>query len=458
MSTHMGKLRRLSSNVDLTEGSIARGLVAFALPLFLGQLLQQLYNMTDAWVVGNFASNDAFAAVSLSGNLTFLIVGFFNGIAIGGGVVISRYFGARDDLGIERSIHANFLFGLIASVLSTIIGLILSPILLRWMNTPESVMGDALTYFRIYFGGVSTVIMYNICMAIMRAVGDSLHPLYYLMISSASNVVLDLLFVAVFKWGVAGAASATVIAQGLSVVLCIWRMSRAQDSTRLSFKKLRPYGDIMRQVIQQGLPTGVQNCVISIGNMVIQANINSFGAYAISGHGAYAKLEGLVFLPIMSVAMALPTFVSQNLGAGKWERARRGSIMGIVAGCVTAELIGVFMYIFVPQGITAFVGASDAVEFGTIHARTVSFFFFLLAYAHCVSGVLRGCGKAIVPMITMLVCWCGIRILYVTLALKVAPQFQTISWAYPLTWGLSVIALTVFMVRVDWRKMAGELK
>ena len=197
MSTHMGKLRRLSSNVDLTEGSIARGLIAFALPLFLGQLLQQLYNMTDAWVVGNFASNDAFAAVSLSGNLTFLIVGFFNGIAIGGGVVISRYFGARDDLGIERSIHANFLFGLIASVLSTIIGLILSPILLRWMNTPESVMGDALTYFRIYFGGVSTVIMYNICMAIMRAVGDSLHPLYYLMISSASNVVLDLLFVAV---------------------------------------------------------------------------------------------------------------------------------------------------------------------------------------------------------------------------------------------------------------------
>ena len=184
MSTHMGKLRRLSSNVDLTEGSIARGLIAFALPLFLGQLLQQLYNMTDAWVVGNFASNDAFAAVSLSGNLTFLIVGFFNGIAIGGGVVISRYFGARDDLGIERSIHANFLFGLIASVLSTIIGLILSPILLRWMNTPESVMGDALTYFRIYFGGVSTVIMYNICMAIMRAVGDSLHPLYYLMISA----------------------------------------------------------------------------------------------------------------------------------------------------------------------------------------------------------------------------------------------------------------------------------
>ena len=441
---------------DLTQGSIVRGLIAFALPIFWGQLLQQLYNMTDAWVVGNFATNEAFAAVSLSGNVTFLIVGFFNGIAIGGGVVISRYFGARDSEGLENAVHANFLFGLIASVISTVAGLLLTPQLLRWMNTPADVMGDALTYFTIYFAGVSTVVMYNICMAIMRAVGDSMHPLYYLILSSAVNVVLDLVFVAGFKWGVMGAAVATVLAQGLSVALCIVRMCRAQDATRLHVSKLRLHPEIMQRVIQQGLPTGVQNCVVSIGNMVIQANINSIGSYAISGHGAHAKLEGLVFLPIMSISMALPTFVSQNLGAGNAERARRGSVIGVAAGCVLAELIGVVMMLLAPQGIGIFLDAPEAIRIGAIHTRTVALFFCALAFSHCASGVLRGCGKAFVPMIAMLVCWCGIRIVYVTLALIVRPEYSTIAWAYPITWTLSTILFVIYIKRIDWQQLATE--
>ncbi len=457
MASHSGK-SHISHSVDLTEGSIVRGLIAFAVPMFLGQLLQQFYNMTDAWVVGNFASNDAFAAVSLSGNLVFLIIGLFNGIAVGGGVVISRFYGARDNEGIERSIHTNFIFGIIASVISTAVGLIITPHLLKWMNTPDSVMPDAMAYFSIYFGGVSTAIMYNTCMAIMRAVGDSLHPLYYLIVSSLSNVVLDLLFVAVFHWSAAGAALATVIAQALSVVLCLWRMCHASDATRLHLSKLRLRGNggIMREIIRQGLPTGIQNCVISIGNMVIQANINTFGAYAISGHGAYAKLEGFAFLPITNVAMALPTFVSQNLGAGKWERARRGSIIGIAAGCIAAELLGVIMFLLAPQGMRIFTSSAEAIEYGVIHMRITAFFFCLLAYAHCVAGVMRGCGKSIIPMTTMLICWCGIRIIYVTVALRVVYAYRTIAWAYPLTWGLSVIAFTVCLIRLDWRQLAQQ--
>ena len=298
---------------SLTEGSIVRGLLGFAVPLFLGQLLQQLYNMADAWVVGNFAENEAFAAVSMASHISFLIIGFFNGIAIGGGVVISRYFGAKNEKETERAIHTNFLFGIGASVLSTMVGVLLVPRLLVWMHTPESVMPHALVYFRIYFGGVSTIIMYNICMAIMRALGDSLHPLYYLIVSSCMNVALDLLFVAGFHWGVGGAAVATVLSQGLSAVLCIGRMCKIKDYTGLDFRKLKIYRDVLSQVIHQGLPSGLQNSVISIGNLVVQANINSFGAYAISGHGAYSKIEGLVFLPIMSMSMALPTFISQNL-------------------------------------------------------------------------------------------------------------------------------------------------
>ena len=227
---------RAAQNPSLTQGPIARCILSFALPLFFGQLLQQLYNLADAWVLGNFATNEAFAAVSSGGSLTFLIIGFFSGTAVGGGVVISRYYGAGDEENVVRAIHTNFLFGIIASVLSTAAGLLLVPRLLVLMNTPELVLPHSLTYFRIYFGGVFTVILYNICMAIMQSLGDSLHPLYYLMVSSMLNMALDLLFVAVFQWGVAGAAAATVLTQGFSFLLCLWRLCRLKDLTRLDFR------------------------------------------------------------------------------------------------------------------------------------------------------------------------------------------------------------------------------
>lgn len=437
---------------SLTEGSIVRGLLGFAVPLFLGQLLQQLYNMADAWVVGNFAENEAFAAVSMASHISFLIIGFFNGIAIGGGVVISRYFGAKNERETERAIHTNFLFGIGASVLSTIVGVLLVPRLLVWMHTPESVMPHALVYFRIYFGGVSTIIMYNICMAIMRALGDSLHPLYYLIVSSCMNVALDLLFVAGFHWGVGGAAVATVLSQGLSAVLCIVRMCKIKDYTGLDFRKLKIYRDVLSQVIHQGLPSGLQNSVISIGNLVVQANINSFGAYAISGHGAYSKIEGLVFLPIMSMSMALPTFISQNLGAGEYRRAKKGAFFGIMSGMVMAELVGLVLYAGCGQALRLFVDTPEAIRFGTIHGHTVALFFFLLAFSHCAAGVMRGCGKAMIPMAVMLASWCGIRIVYVTAALTVVNEFQMISWAYPLTWTISSGAFLYYIKKIDWTR------
>ncbi len=441
---------RAKNEVTLMEGSIAKGMFSFAIPMFLGQLLQQLYNLADAWVVGNFADNDAFAAVSSAGSLTFLIVGFFNGIGIGGGVVISRYFGAGNKEYVERSVHTNVLFGLIASVLSTIVGLLFVPQLLVWMKTPPSVLPESLTYFKIYFAGVATVILYNICMSIMRALGDSMHPLYYLIFSSILNVVLDLLFVAVFHWGVGGAAIATVIAQGLSTLLCIFRMCKSTGYMHLDFRKLKWHKGIMGEVIRQGLPTGIQNSVISIGNMVVQTNINLFGSYAMSGYGAYAKIEGFVFLPITSMSMTLPTFISQNLGARKYERAKKGALFGILSGVVMAELFGLLFFAGAPYALRLFVDTPEAVAFGEIQAKTVSLFFFLLAFSHCAAGVLRGCGKSIVPMITMLLFWCGVRVTYVTQAVKLIPEFQTISFAYPLTWSLSSIVFFVFLLKSDW--------
>ncbi len=434
----------------LLRGSVARCILSFALPLFLGQLLQQLYNLADAWVLGNFSTNEAFAAVSSGGNLTFLIIGFFNGIAVGGGVVISRYYGAGDEENVVRAIHTDFLFGIIASALSTVAGLLLVPRLLVLMNTPEEVLPYSLLYFRIYFGGVFTVILYNICMAIMQSLGDSLHPLYYLMVSSVLNMALDLLFVAVFRWGVAGAAAATVLTQGFSFLLCLWRMCRVKDYTRLDFGKLRFYPGILSQVLRQGLPTGVQNAVISVGNIVVQSNINAFGQYAMSGHGAYAKIEGLVFLPITSLSMALPTFVSQNLGARQYERAKKGAAFGLVTGMAVAELIGVAFLFAAPPALRFFVDEPESIQFGAIHARVVAPFFFLLAFSHCAAGVLRGCGKSFVPMATMLAFWCCVRVVYVTLAVRAFPVFRTISWAYPLTWSLSSIVFLLFLLKSDW--------
>ena len=452
MSTHA------NNSLELTRGSIAKGMLSFAWPVFLGQLLQQFYNMADAWVIGNFASNDAFAAVSSGGNLTFLIIGFFGGIATGGGVVISRYFGAKDERNIREAIQTNFLFGLIASVTATVAGLLIVPRMLEWMSTPVSVLPYSLLYFRIYFGGVCTVVMYNICMSIMRALGDSIHPLYYLMLSSLINVVLDLVFVAGFHWDVAGTAAATVIAQGISVGLCIRQMMRSQDPlSRLNLRELRWNGSMMAQVIRQGLPTGVQNAVISLGNVVIQSNINTFEAYAMSGQGAYSKLEGFAFLPITSMSMTLPTFVSQNLGAGKPDRAKKGAVFGTVSGMIAAGLTGVAIYIFAPQLLGFFVDEPRAIEFGIISARIVTKFYAMLALAHCSAGILRGCGKSTVPMVVMLTFWCVVRSVYVTQILKYIHEFRMISWAYPLTWTLSCIVFVIYLLRLDWNKTGDKL-
>lgn len=441
---------RNNSGRDLTEGPIGRGLLAFAIPLFLGQLLQQLYNVADAWVVGNFADNNAFAAVSSTGSMTFLVIGFFNGVATGGGVVISKYFGAKNYDAVEKSVHTNLLFGIIASVLATAVGMLLAPWLLTIMKTPAEVMPESLTYLRIYFGGVSTIIMYNIGMAIMRALGDSIHPLYYLVLSSIVNVLLDLLFVAVLGYGVAGAGVATVIAQGISAVMCIVKMCRTDGVGRLKLRALRYYPEYMGEVIVQGLPNGVQNSVISIGNMVVQTNINSFGSYAMSGVGAYSKIEGFAFLPITSMSISLPTFIGQNLGAKKYDRAKKGAAFGIASGVVLAEIIGVIVYLFSPQLLRFFVNVDEAVAIGERHARIICLFFFLLAFSHCAAGVLRGCGKSIVPMITMLAFWCGVRIIYVTTTLHFIPNFSVISWAYPLTWTLSSIVFLTFLLKSDW--------
>lgn len=438
------------SNTRMTEGPIWKRIIMFALPLFLGNLFQQLYNTADSLIVGNFLGSDALAAVSSSGSLIFLMVGFFNGIAMGAGVVVARYYGARQIGHVQRAIHTDIAFGLSAGTALTVIGLLLAPKLLVWMGTPADVMPNSILYFRIYFCGSLAFVMYNVLVGILQSVGDSRHPLYYLIISSLINIALDLLFVGVFRFGVGSAALATIISQFVSAALCLRRLLHSPEEYRVSIRKIRFDMSMLQQIIKNGLPSGIQNSIISLANVVVQSNINSFGKMAMAGCGAYSKIEGFGFLPVTCFSMALTTFVSQNLGAKQYDRAKRGARFGILCSITLAEIIGVCIYVFSPWLIAAFNNDPEVIAFGVQQARTITLFYFLLSFSHCMAGIFRGAGKATVPMFTMMVCWCFIRVTYITVAVKIVPVIRTVFWAYPLTWSLSSIVFLIYFLKADW--------
>ena len=436
----------------LTEGSILGKLFGFAVPLFLGNLFQQLYNTCDSLIVGNFAGSEALAAVSSSGSLIFLLVGLFNGIAMGAGVVIARYFGAREGEHLRRAIHATVFFGIVAGAALTVLGILLTPLLLRWMGTPETVLPQSIIYFRVYFAGALAVVLYNVAVGVLQAVGDSRHPLYYLMISSGVNVVLDLLFVAVLGYGVGAAALATTIAQSLSAILAFRRLTRPGTEYQVCWRQVRPDGPMLKQILAIGLPSGVQNSIISLANVIVQSNINQFGPHAMAGCGVYFKIEGFGFLPITCFAMALSTFVSQNLGAGKPDRVRKGSIYGTLCSVGIAELVGVAVCVAAPWLMAAFNREADVIAYGVQQAHIETLFWCLLGLSHCSAGILRGAGKAKVSMVIMLLCWCLIRITYITIAVSILHDIRVVFWAYPITWGLSGILFTLYF-KSQWKNL-----
>ena len=435
---------------SLTEGPIWKGILLFAMPILLGNIFQQFYNTFDSWCVGNFIGENALAAVSSSGSLIFMLVGFFNGVAMGAGVIIARYYGARDYAAMRRAIHTDVAFGLAAGVALSIIGVVFSPTILRWMGTPEEVMPQSVSYFRFYFCGAVFTVMYNIFVGILHALGDSRHPLIYLMISTVVNIVLDLLFVAVLHMGVGAAALATTISQGISAVLCCIRLMKLEKDYRLVPGEIRFHMESLRNIIRFGLPSGVQNSVIALANLVVQSNINAFGREAMAGCGAYSKLEGFAFLPVTCFTMALSTFVGQNLGAGRYDRVKKGAAFGICCCMLLAELVGLVFYFFAPGLIGFFNDGPVVVDFGSRHMRTICLFYCLLAFSHCMAAILRGAGKATVPMVTMLVCWCLIRVTYITVAVRIVNELTTVSLAYPITWVCSSIVFLTYFLKVDW--------
>ncbi|MBR0152811.1 MAG: MATE family efflux transporter [Lachnospiraceae bacterium] len=436
--------------VRLTEGDPKKVILTFALPIFLSQLFQQLYNTADAWIVGHFLGDDAFAAVSSSGNLIYLFISFFVGASMGAGVVISRYFGANDLEKVSRAVHTNVLVSLILGLILSVCGVLLTPQILVWMNTDPEVLPLSTLYFRCYFAGSLTVVMYNSLKGVMSAVGDSRRPLWYLIFSSVLNVFLDWLFVGVLGRGVEWAAIATVIAQTASMFLCLRQLTKKGTVYQLSLKKLRIDPAILRQIVHYGIPTGVQNSVIGLANVLVQSNINTFGAEAMAACGAYSKIEGFAFLPIMSFSMAMTTYISQNLGAGEHERVKQGARFGLITSVFLAELVGVLIYLFAEPFLTAFVTDPESIRIGVLQCHTETLFYFLLSFSHCVAGICRGAGKAIVPMFVMLSVWCVLRIIYITVAMHLMHEIVLLFWAYPITWAISSVIYLIYYKKSNW--------
>lgn len=428
----------------MTEGPIQKKLIGFALPLFLGNLFQQLYNAVDSLIVGNFAGSNALAAVSSAGNLIFLIIGFFNGISMGAGVVIARFIGAQDRKNTEIAVHTTVTLGLISSVLMTLIGVGFTPYILTLMSTPDAVYAQSVVYFRVYFAGSFGFVMYNIFMGILQASGDSKHPLYYLMFSSLVNVVLDLVLIAGFHMGVGAAAFATVMSQLSSALLCLHRLMKVDADYRIVLKKLGMTAKMVKRILHFGLPSGLQNSIMAFSNVVIQSYINSFGPMAMAGIGAYVKVEGFMFIPVTSFCMAITTFVSQNMGAGKIDRMKKGVRFGAFCTLASAEILGFILFVFAEPIVRLFDSNPDVIFYGVERAHVVTLFFFLCAFTHFMSAVLRGVGKPLVPMYVFLFCWCVARVLILAISSLYVHTIYMTYVVYPITWTISSVTLILY--------------
>ena len=437
----------------LTEGSIRRKIIGFAVPVFVGYLFQQLYNTADSLIVGNYLGENALAAVSSNAAFIYLFVGFFMGFATGAGVVIARHIGAGDVRQTGLAVHTTVAMGLAFSVLVSVLGVAITPVVLNWMGTPREVFTESCKYLRVYFAGSTGLVMYNMLVGILQASGDSRHPLVYLIVSSMVNVALDILFVAALHMGVEGAAYATIISQFLSMFLAGARLMRVKSSIRVDPRRVRFDRDNLILIVRNGLPTALQASVIDLSNLLIQSYINSFGNLAMAGIGASTKVEGFAFLPITAFSMAVTTFVSQNMGAREYDRVRRGIRFGLTCAVTIIEALGAVLFLLSPRLVGLFNQNPDVIRFGMGRTRVCALFYCLVGFSHVASAVMRGLGKPMTPMLIMLTCWCAVRILVLFTIGQAIHDVRLAFWIYPFTWALSSAVYGVLLRRIHVERL-----
>lgn len=445
MHRHHVLSHRKRHDVDMTQGSVFGHLTLFALPLLAGNLFQQLYNMVDTWVVGNYVSNEAFSAVGTVSPIINTLIGIFMGLSNGAGVVISQYYGAKRYERVQDAVHTAIVMTAIMAVTFTAIGVWMTPAMLRFMKTPEEVMPNSTAYLTIYFAGMAGLMFYNMGAGILRAVGDSTRPFYYLVTTAVINTVLDLVFVIKFHMGVEGVAYATVIAQGISAVLTIGTLMRTENCVHLDLRKLRCHLDMLRQIVQVGIPAALQMALTSFSNVFIQSYINQFGADCMSGWTAYTKVDQFVILPVQSIALASTTFVGQNLGDGKVERAQRGVRTALFMSIGATVCISTLVICAAPQLVTFFNSKAEVVTYGALFLRCLTPFYVLCCFNQIYSGALRGSGNSHVPMIAMLFSFVMFRQCYLYIVSNyISNTILPLAMGYPAGWCVCSIIISIY--------------
>ena len=436
--------------LDMTVGSPARLLLRFSLPLFVGNLFQQVYNLADTAIAGHLLGDAALSQIGATAALYSLITTLAFGLNSGFALSVSRHFGANDRKRMEQSVCWMVTLSALCAAVMTAVFLLSRFALADAMQIPADTREGALAYLTVILAGIPLTMAYNLESSLMQSVGNSITPLLFLVFSSILNIALDLLFVGVFHWGVWSAALATSISQFVSLGLCIFRLCHYDTVYRVCLRKIRFHLPMLKQVIHFGLPSGVQNSIIAFANVIVQSNINAFGSNAMAGCGTYAKLEGFAFLPITCFTMALTTFVSQNLGAHQYDRVKKGVRFGIVCSTTLAECIGVVLFLLAEPLVAIFQNDPAVIEIGVRQAHVEALFFCFLAFAHCIAGIMRGAGKPMVPMFIMLAIWCVLRVAYISIVVPLVAKIDVIFTAYPLTWGVSCIIFLIYFLKSDW--------
>lgn len=434
----------------MTKGNIWKLLIIFSIPLILGNLLQQMYNTADSIIVGNFVGSNGLAAVGSGTALINLIIAFSQGAAVGAGVIVSQNLGARDKQKTKLAVHTAMCIAIILGVILSAIGVIFSRDLLVWMKTPKSVLKDSVLYLQIYCGGLIFNVIYNMATGILNAAGNSKRPLIYLAIASVTNIILDLVFIKALKWGVKGAAIATDISQVLSCVLAVGYLLRVNSDYKLIVKELKIHGNTAKQIIRVGLPTAIQNMVISFSNVLVQSSVNSYGATAMAGYAAYLKIDGFNILPVLSISMAVTTFTGQNVGAKKPDRIKKGMWNALIMGVVYTVIIGVVILLTSHTVLGLFTKDNEVITYGQLAMKYFCPFYFLLGILNILAGTVRGAGKGVPPMLILLFSMCIFRILWIKIALPFYSTIDGVFILYPISWFVGMVLMIIYTKFGKW--------
>ena len=444
------KVIRRGRNIDTTTGNIWKQLLLFAIPILITNFLQQLYGSVDMIILGKYGPDNSLAAVGTTTALTNILLGLFVGVATGASVVLSQSYGAGDSKGMHKSVHSTMFLGVASGAILTVVGIFASRPLLELLNCPPELIESASTYMEVIFLGMIPMGVYNMGSAILRSIGDSKRPLYFLIVAAITNIIFDYIFVAWFKWGVAGAAAATILSQTVAAVLSTYILMNANDSYRLYFRDIRPYKESSREIIRIGLPAGMQSVVVSASNTLIQSQVNNFGVYAVEGYSAGNRIDGFYYMSVNAFSVAATTFVGQNMGAKKYDRVKKGSNVALALGIMVCIILGIFLYAFRVQVLEIFNIKPESMPYGVFMMVINAIFYSVFGIGDVLSGAVRGAGKSNFPMISATVNLFVLRLFWIYGIQYFFPTFEAIYWGYVVSWTGQAIMMSTYYLSKRW--------